>query len=149
MHILNKIFRKNPNNPLQVCIDSAIEIKDSYQEKEDRDKIESVNNFVHKEQDSPKSNDTGFLGLSWFGGSNNNSKNTQNQSNKVSSKKYKHHVYQGQSDTESESGDLDQTVIHSQVFENKKKRYDFVLQEKGIGSAIKHVGLLQSHTDYF
>lgn len=123
MHILNKIFRKNPNNPLQVCIDSAIEIKDSYQEKEDRDKIESANNFVRKEQDSPKSNDTGFLGLSWFGGSNNNSKNTQNQSNhnKVSSKKYKHHVYQGQSDTESESGDLDQTVIHSQVFENKKE----------------------------
>jgi hypothetical protein len=32
---------------------------------------------------------------------------------------------------------------------NKKRRYDFVLQEKGLGSAIKHVGLLQSHTDYF
>ena len=43
VHILNKIFRKNPNNPLQVCFDSAIEIKESYQEKDDRRKIEEAN----------------------------------------------------------------------------------------------------------
>ena len=31
----------------------------------------------------------------------------------------------------------------------KKRRYDFVLQEKGLETLIKPVGLLKSHTDYF
>jgi hypothetical protein len=30
-----------------------------------------------------------------------------------------------------------------------RKRYDFVLQEKGLETLIKPVGLLKSHTNYF
>jgi DDHD domain len=47
------------------------------------------------------------------------------------------------------SKEVTESLVAQENTGEKRKRYDYVLQEKGIESYIKPVGLLKSHTDYF
>lgn len=64
-------------------------------------------------------------------------------------------MFQGgdrESDTESESSELEVSqggCLQMVKSERAPRRYDFVLQEKGLENYIKSVGVLKSHTGYF
>jgi len=40
-------------------------------------------------------------------------------------------------------------TVNSQTMNPPQKRYDFMLQEHGMETFVKTVGVLQSHTNYF